>query len=447
MTRILYWNIENFGINKIANPNARKRKRGATDLTEADASTRRRDIINEVIGAAKPQVIVIVELESAPFIGAGVLSTHAGTDGAAALSAEVANVVEGTWAVIPPLQTGPTEAVAVMYETTNRYFAGPFVWPGGTGPAVPPGNRTGSYPAPYFGWVPSAPVPAHALHNANAVQNRCAARTTFTYRAGHRQAGAPFQFPAYARAPYMVSLYESAGGGRNLTLFGIHAPSGNPVSAAQYLQDLSDIAEIVDNVAVNEVRLVIGDFNVQLLDPALAEDPAYGHLQNPNSGYMLALKPVSPPPAAPGGYAGYFATHIRSQYKAKGWSSRNRVAYYPGYRYVGSDHGPPSAAIDNAFYRYGANFQPPPEPRATNVTIMNPVVGTPLNVVRPPSGGAWPGAVVLQRRMTVPPWPAANRPPGAAPRHNPGFRKLFRSWDQYGCIRSTSDHFAIAIDV
>ena len=438
MTRVLYWNIENFGINKIYNPNTRKRKTGSS-LKEADAANERLAEINTVLTAANPQVIVVVEVESAPFNGFGLLGTGAGTLGALGLQIVAQNALGGNWALVPPLQTGPTEAVAVLYETTNRFFAGPYVWPGGVGPAIAPGGGTGAYPGPMAAWLPAAAVPAGALQNVGTAQNLCAARASgFTHRAAHpTNPGAPWAFRWFERAPYQVSLFESAGAGRNLTIFGIHAPSGG--GGGQYLQDLSDIAEIVDNVGANEVRLVIGDFNVQLLTGTLAEDPAYGHLQA--RGYTLALAPLAPAPVAPAGYATYYATHIRGQFKAKCWPRGGAATDYPGYRYVGADHGPPAAAIDNAFFHYGAGIV---APGPANFTIMNRVVGSPMNSIAPPSGGAPPGAAALGRGTTVPPPAIA---PAVGPAYNGGLKTSFQSWAEYGRIRSTSDHFALVIDV
>ena len=438
MTRVLYWNIENFGANKIYNPVTKKRKSGSS-VNENQASLDRLTEIMTVIAAVNPQVIVVVELESAPFVGAGTLGLGAGSVGAVGLRGVIQATLGGNWALVPPLQTGPTEAVGVFYETTNRFFAGPFVWPGGLGPSVAPGGGTAVYPDGFAGLLPGAAVPAGALQNVGTAQNVCAARAAFTYRAAHpTNAGAAFAFPAYQRAPYMVSLFETAPAARTLTIFGIHSPAS--VAAAQYLQDLSDIAQIVDGIGANEVRLVIGDFNEQLVTGTLAEAAAYGHLQG--RGYTLALRPVAPAPGPPvAGYATYYATHIRSAYKAKCWPKGGVATYYPGYRYTGSDHGPPSAAIDNAFFQYGAGVAPA---GPTNFTIMNRIVGSPLNAVAPPSGGAPPGTVALARGTTQP-------PPAIAPAVGPAFSlplmTAFQSWNEYGRIRSTSDHFALSIDV
>jgi hypothetical protein len=443
MTRVLYWNIENFGINKIDNPNTKKRKRGSS-ISEGEASDNRLFYINQVLTAVNPDVVVVVELEDSPFVAAGRLSQGAGRDGAIALRGEIQLALGGNWALVPPLQTGPTEDVAVFYERTNRYFAGPYVWPGGVGPAVAPGAATAAYPPTLQNGLPNRAVPAGALQNGGVNERRCAAQTAFTYAAAHMNAGAAIAW-GVSRVPYMVSLYESAGAGRTLTIFGIHAPAAAG-PAAQYLQDLADVAEIVDNIAANEVRLVIGDFNLQLVGapPGLAEDPAYAFLQG--QGYTLALRPVNPAPGAPfAGYPGYYATHIRSQYKAKCWPKGGvNPAYYPGYRYVGADHGPPSAAIDNAFFQYGAGIA---APGPHNFTIMNAVTGTPLNAVAPPSGGAWPGVVPLGRLTTVPPPAPPALPPAAGPAYGAALVQGFRGWANYGYIRSTSDHFALSIDV
>lgn len=434
MTRVLYWNIENFGLNKVANLLQRRQK--GSSLTQAQAAVQRLTHITQVLQAVNPDVVVVVEVESAPFNGAGTLAPGAGPAGSMYLRLWIQAALGGNWQLVPPLQTGPNEAVAVFYNDNNRYFAGPYVWPGGAaGPAVAPGAATGAYPGAQT--LPNRNVPAGALQNGGVSEGRCAAQTAFTYAAAHMNAGTAINW-GISRAPYMVSLYESAVP-RTLTIFGIHAPAASG-PAALYLQELANVAEIVDNLNAAEVRLVIGDFNLQLLDGALNRAAAYGHLVA--AGYTLVLSPQNPAPAPPvAGYASYYATHIRRTTKAKCWPKAGRVAYYPGYRYVGSDHGPPSAAIDNAFVRYGANFMVPPP---HNFTIMNSIVGSPMNVVAPPSRGAPPGSLALARGTGVPPPAIA---PAIGPAYGPALARQFRQWTEYGYIRSTSDHFALALDV
>jgi hypothetical protein len=84
MTRVLYWNIENFAINKIQNPSAKKRQRGGAikvDLSSAERLT----YINRHVTETDPDIFVVVEIETPYNNNRGVLCGGGGATGVLAL--------------------------------------------------------------------------------------------------------------------------------------------------------------------------------------------------------------------------------------------------------------------------------------------------------------------------------------------------------------------------
>jgi hypothetical protein len=448
VTRVLYWNIEKFALNKIANPVTKKRKSGSS-VPESEASADRRSCIQQVITAAAPDVIVVIEI-STVYQGNGRLATGAGLDGCFELLDAIRTWLgddanDPSWMLVPPLQTGPKEAVAVFYDSANRYFSGPSVWPGGAaGVSAAPPTVSGAYPADIRTRLPDRTVPNDSLHNSGRAERRCAARTAFVQRAGLPDAGDPVDWNG-RRSPYMVTFAETDANDdfeRNLTLFAIHSPAKIWL-APDYLQTtLPTVAEIVDDLDDDEVRVIVGDFNVNLMRRTdLSESPAYDGLQTTGN-YDLALAPVDDPPDPPEGYTSYFATHVRGQFTAGCWSlGALFTAYYPGYDYVGSDKLSNTYAIDNVFTLYGANLDPP-DPN--NFTILNPIVGSPFTAHPLPDPDTPTGTVALARQVPVPPPAVA---PAQGPAFSIGLKRKFQSWLNYGRVRSTSDHFALVIDV
>jgi hypothetical protein len=465
VTRILYWNIENFARNKINDPVTNKRQKGSTVMRDV-ASAQRRWYIQQVLVAANPEIIVVVEVETG-YDGNGRLARGTGLTGALNLLTYIRGWAHAGWMLVPPIQTGPREAVAVYYDSTLRFFTGPYTWPGGAlATAAAPGGGTGDYPAapdnvigglpdPLAGAPPRGNIPAGAQYNVGVAERRCAARTAFTHSAANMvNAGAPIAWGAKARSPYMATFAEMNPAGtavaRNLSIFGIHAPA-RQVPAAAHMALIDDTAEIVDNLGVNEVRVVAGDFNLNLMlaGAAYALNPAYAGLTA--QGYTRALDPLPAPPAPPLSYKEYFATHIRTRRKATCWGPVADPALYPGYKYTGSDQVQNFYAIDNIF------VHPNGGPAPANFTILNPVVGSPFTTNPAPfpvpgpggSGTRLQGTIALARISEIPPLPGVmgGPAPPAGPVSQAGLPSAFRGWANYGGIRSTSDHFALAIDV
>lgn len=468
MTRILFWNLAQFGINKI-NSTSLAAGQGQGGLNNQQAATWRRRVIYRTLQYTQPDIIVIVEVGSGDSSPNDLATFTGGMTGASFLlnflrTSLVYNA--GNWRMVPPLRVGRRpgsrpETVAILYRGTSvdngvnvtRYFTGPNIWLGGhTGhSSEPDGFFPQSYPVAVNGFpdirvmlVPGGTVarviPATALHNPNVQEDRVAARTQFR----ENNNGAPGEFLDFDvfRPPFMATFTEtSLAGVRNLTLFAVHSPAvaGDSEVFMSYLASAFDISS---PMGAAETRVIGGDFNVNLFDAVGAYSGAYDALVNVNYQYLLA-----PAVGGPGGnldaYKGYFATHIKPVNKKNKkqdsrflWSDANGLqSYYPGYNYIGSDQLADFYSIDNILVRPFngvANYE---------TTIMNHVAGSPMNRVVPTPGGAPTGTLGLVDGFTnsIIAWP----PAPTAPNWTLGNRNNLSSWFNYGYLYRTSDHFAV----
>ncbi|MBS1912327.1 MAG: hypothetical protein JST22_10105 [Bacteroidetes bacterium] len=443
--RILYWNIEKFALNKIGNPRTNKRQKGAS-VAQAQAAADRLEYITDQITAANPEIIVVVEVATG-YDAPGRLVRGAGLNGSLELLEEIRNATgDDDWMLVPPLQTGPNEAVAVYYLSTNLYFSGPNRWPGGGGATSQGAGGYADYPNDFDGTLPNRDVPDDAIYNDGQQEDQCAACVTFSYNANNALLqGQVVGF--VGRAPYMVSFAEVDGNDdviSNITLFVVHAPANN-FGATAFLNLLADLDEITTAPANDEIMVVLGDFNVNVMSapPAYTERAAYQALQN--AGYTLAWQPLGVPPAPVAGYEGYYATHIRRPNNAIYWSTQTLTTYYPGYGYIGADLVQNLYAIDNLFVQYGAGLAPPGNNHAT---IQNGIVGSPYTANAAPGPGVPVGSVVSNIRMAGG-WGGGpfQNPPAQGPPFSVGRWSSFKGWANYGFIRSTSDHLALIFDI
>ena len=465
MTRILYWNIENFGINKFANPSNKRPRKGQGGLTFQQAAAQRRQVLARVLNAAAPDIIVVVEVSSGDSSPNDLATMTGGMEGCIDLLARLRAANPGMgWRLVPPLRIGTggkAESVGVFYRgvTTipgphviTRTFTGPNRWTGGyAGNSVAAGVAA-AYPAAAGGnpdiqamLVPPGSavrvIPAGAQYNVGVNEDRVAARTSFQID-NNGAAGGGINYGVF-REPYMVTFSErngTTGAVRNLTLFAIHSPAlvGNPQVFITYLANTWEVATPNGGT---EVRVVCGDFNVNLLNPNGTDAQQYAQLTA--TGYQLLLTPGGAPPANLDLWRGYFATHIKPKNKTAAsrflWSQNlGNQSPYPGYGYIGSDFVANFFSIDNILVR-------PAPGGGTNFTIMNTVVGTPLNAggTVPPAGasaGVRPMGNSFTNAFAWPPTPN-----GVV--YNLGLATNLTSWANYGYVRSTSDHFALYAEV
>ena len=459
MTRILYWNIENFSVNKFWD-NSRKRKRGSSGTGAQQAVYRLRyfryafDNGTAANAAHTPEIVVIVELESGVTVPGG-LVTGNGPTATQNLVTEIRNRTgNNNWMAVPSLYAGPREGVIVLYNSANLIFTGPNIWPGGVGPSAIPPAPASPYPAAWNPYIRtgalSRAIPAGAQYNANRWENQMAARVAgFTsYNpavtplvpapGGMPLPGAAMDGNLGPRTPYMTTFFRPAAGAapaENITLFAIHAPA-NANAAYNYMTNLACTQEIAAAPLGNERKVVVGDFNLNLFNGTGALRQRYRYFQQ--LWYSIGVVPTGGgPPNPPLGYYDYFGTHLMPDNNARNWSNAGFPRYYPGYGYMSDIN---TKCIDNIFAT-SPNFQ--------NTTILNPVVGSPYNVL--PGGGApvWLTAA-MQGHFAIhclcPCYNLQKFPQWQAPPFAPGMNTYFRGWQNFGRIRSTSDHLPIIAD-
>lgn len=474
MTKILVWNIENFGINKFNSPFLFRRGANMGGLTLHQASKWREQILARVLFTTDPDILIIIEVSSGDTSPNSLASRTGGMEGCfyvLQLLRTTPFFAAGDWRLVPPIrigQGGKAETVGVFYRgqstvggaAVHRYFTGPNWWTGGhNGQSVRPGTAFRfAYPADGGGGldirsllVPpgSQPrnIPNGAQHNGGIPEDQVAARTVF--RLYDPNGGPNWWDVNYGvfREPYMVTFTETDGTGtvqRDLTIFAVHSPAvtGNQAVFVTYLANTD---EIVSANGGSETRVVCGDFNLNLLTPNGNNANQYAQLINEH--YAVLLEPAGVPPAPLGAYPGYFTTHIKprprrlTQASRFLWSdpSTGIQSLYPGYEYYGSHFVQNFYSVDNILVRPfngGHNY---------DTTIMNPVVGTPFNMVGGPPGNPPIGTVNMGAAFTNASvaWPQAP----AAPNFAIGLPANLASWVNYGYIRSTSDHFALYADV
>ncbi|MBS1912328.1 MAG: hypothetical protein JST22_10110 [Bacteroidetes bacterium] len=446
--RVLFWNIENFSINKIADPSTRRRQKGSGRLTSAESSQERAAYILDHLVETQPDLFVVAELET-PFTERGRLVTGNGVNASLALLEMLRTGTRNRrrWMLVPPLQTGKKEGICVFYDSRKLVFTGPYGWSGGWGGRPRSVGTRADYPADFRDCLPrDREIPQGALFNGGRSERRCAGCVDFTRTVAQRIGmkirviTEPIDY-GIARAPFMTTFCEIEPDSdmvlRNITLFGIHAPASGEHANA-YLRNLARNDQIAQRNNSTEVRVIAGDFNVNVVTRELIEATPYADLQQKQ--YVLGLQPLAVAPQDPRGYRTYFGTHMKGRKGAKYWSTASARVYYPGYGYMGGEKAN-YIAIDNFFTRYGQNVNPPDE---NNLTVINGVVGSPYTLHPVPEPGTPTGAVEFPIAM---PGIRFGNPPAVGPAWVAGFDRLFRGWNNFGRIRSTSDHLALVIDI
>lgn len=468
MTRILYWNIENFSVNKFWQINRKRTRTGAiAGGLYTNCSQERLEYFRHAMDdawlngspanvARTPDIVVVVELESG-VTARGNLVTGMGQQATQQLVNEVRHWTgNANWMAVPPLYTGRTEGVIVLYDSSSLIFTGPDVWPGGAGPAAPPAAPVAAppagpappspYPAGWHPYLPARAIPAGARYNANRWENTMSARVAgFTSNGGGLLQPPPAGVPVAGvaidgnlgpRTPCMVTFFRPASA-ENITLFAIHAPA-NTNLARNYMTALACTREVATAPAANERKVIVADLNFNLFANNGAVPQRYQYFTQ--LGYAIGVAPVplgAGPPALPLGYFDYFATHLSRKARAVNWSDNTTARPYPGYGYISEKY----SCIDNIFVNGGA---------LANTTVLNAIVGSPYAVDPPPPLVAPPWLTPAMRGHfgidALCPLYNAGAPQWVAPQFVAGMRQTFRSWANFGRIRSTSDHLPLIAD-
>ena len=281
MTRILYWNLENFTAKKVG-----------ADIRDSDLaleSDELRQIILKQINPTiqnpgqppvmlrAPDIVIIVEVyartDGESFSGVVLPSHRNASVGLAKLLREFRSNIGPYWCLVPPLTFGKgayCEAVAAFYNAWSIGFAGPYIYSrdraADSGMGLPPtdDNLRNIMDYPVF-WKDGMPNPGNLDPNLrrdrdwplgdglNVKEYQSAGKWRF-----RSSSDAAINFPTeYNRPPFYTRFWDYAGN-RWINVFAIHT---SPDSAAQAVSYISDIPEVI-TVPNDNVNVVVGDFNV-----------------------------------------------------------------------------------------------------------------------------------------------------------------------------------------
>jgi hypothetical protein len=472
MIRILYWNIQKFSANKV---------NGKTWADTIPANDRLNHIKQIIAPGSPPQrppnMIIIVEvtvdqpLEVREF-GAVLTPGSSPAEGVLTLLNHIRLHLGSTWCLVPPVPTGlggKCEAVAVFYDSASLIFTGPYVYATDkttwvkVDKAVPPdatnlGNLA-EYTPPWGDYLPK-----HLDRHWTAPDG--------TTEVNERQGAGQWEygnlrFPGSAdRGPFYTRMKE-VNGGRTIKVFSIHT---SPDLASDAVRKLHNIPEVA-TVRNGEVAVIVGDFNVD----TFRGDPRFPNVTlddrgNPYEalvtrtagglGYRMLLDPCRPGTFQQlANRKSYCFTHLLPNKIRPGQPNEQNIATpynavglaapdpqhndYPRFGYMGSystqsGNFDDIGALDNALVKWGPGLNPPD----TRTTIVNPVVGQPYDRLNPPHDG------VTRNLMVGYPQPSSLQTgiplPGGI---NPNTATSFNDFNNYGLIRSVSDHLAIVFDV
>lgn len=452
MAKILYWNIRQFAITKINEPQAKRKWDGSFTIPPPEAGYRR-SVIRSTITQNKPDIFVVVETSTGA--GApGTIISAGGLSGSLFLLDQLRNWFPlDNWQLIPPLRLGQgnvQEGISVFYNHAKVQFTGPWGWQGGANPSdsiasIGAGNLV-NYGPPWVNLLPAGNAPG-GLNTINP-------GVPYKQLAGQWQFHGPLVggvapvlgFPnALNRTPFLTTFWEPGVGGaagRMIKLLTFHA-SPKKQQAADGTNQLSNILEMTTDLTANQVGVIVGDFNVDLFNTHF-EPIAYDHLLGAlpgGAGYTRQINPT----ANIWPDKGYVCTMLRSHNSARPWATNG----YPGYEYVIQDT---FSSVDNILTRYGGGSAVGP---ATNITIANRVTGTPYNLDVPVIAGAPQGSLIYNSAMalagglpTALPLPTAGPTGhGGVVTGNIGALTSFVGWNNYRRIISTSDHMGLIVDV
>jgi hypothetical protein len=258
------------------------------------------------------------------------------------------------------------------------------------------------------------------------------------------------------RSPFYTRFRERTPGPgpkRTIKLFAMHT---SPKYAKKGVLKLAKVHELVP--AVDEVTVVVGDFNVDTFTNRAGYDKLIGAVGGgvANLGMTMAFRSEDAG-AIQLSRRPYCLTHLLPTNRATPNGLLGGVApspvqdVYPRFGYMGSmgkkNFKTPvdTGALDNVLTRYGGGLAVGP---ATNATIVNTVVGRPYNALTPA-----PANVTVELTGGLPVTPRLLNPillPVGQDSTSIGAAfgtALFRTWPNFGRLHSTSDHLALVIDV
>ena len=352
MLKIMYWNIERFGYNKLF---ANKWDKNAT----------RKDHILDTMKKARPDVLVVLEVQTT-WTGFGDLI--AGMSGPVGIR-RIWNILQqqfavDEWSLVPPAILTPnggySEGIGVLFKANRLSFEGPMIWTGAEGIQDPAG---GGVPALYPGLWENT-LPEAASHTPPGTEQRMlAGRYEFLDAAAARiRFGGP-----NARSIWQTRFFDNQAN-RYLDLYALHFPP-QPYWAKQALGDLARVQTLVQPPAAAEDRVIIGDFNINVNS---ASGDLFGQFTNEEPQvpgaplcpvqYQLAFDAVPNLAAA----QVTLSTNVRRVLGA------DTTGAHPLYGYTARNAAGFPKALDNALIARGGGVA-----NANNQMVPNRVIGSP----------------------------------------------------------------------
>jgi len=435
--KILYWNIENFSNNKIANTAVR----GDQDYDDDEGQgPQRLAYILETLGSGQnplgtpfiPDFIVIVEIERGAFrvtpgypvkskAATGVLGLFNAIDNDGPL-----NAAGEDWYLVPPLvvgRRGMGEGVAVFYNSTNWYFLGPTY-----------SNAT--YAAPFHYAVRNRQIPANygIARYRQKYENRYQGQWHYTSLKRQLDRNpTTVKFPdRNSRTPWLTCF--GSVGGNPPTLLRLMSVHTSPATADAGTRQIGNITEMMTArwETNQQIDVILGDFNVDNLAAASwTALGAYGPMLGANAPYAAAIRP---PVGLAANFDDYYMTEAPKLDHCLIENGGQIIGAMPGYGYL-------NASIDNAFYRTHGVAPPPAN---VNSTIINRASGTPYPAALgppPPYRGTVRYGVSMQDTLAD----IVNEIQDDE--ENYDGNAALQEWDNYGIIRSTSDHLPLIFEI
>jgi len=425
--RVMLWNIQDLRIGKL-NP------------APHDPNRERAAYIVDSVMRTNPSIVVVVEIETgwpAPGLSLGYLVTpDQGGEAAAWILDTLRNAQPlRDWRLVPPVISGgggKKEGIAVFFDNNQVNFRGPHrlentvirkprgdpetfqrsdgLGPGASPPYNAPWNQALPATQPGGGLIVSDPG-FPALN-----QNQLSGKPYF----GAQTFGgfAPLAFPTLdCRSPFFTSFWEVAPPNRTFNLLSVHLPP-NASEAGKAVTNIMKIAEITAPLAQREVRMVLGDFNID-------------HRSESEIGHLRPLK-THPISREIGGSTRFELANFigATQLKPVNEATPTGNPPYPGY--VNHPFWGPYDQLPAYDYIYVAYGEDPPDPgEAPFGRVIDRVIGTPWLAPEIPPGmqTGW------QNIRDTPLFP----PPGPT--------ELFQQIQNYGKIRGASDHMAVFADL
>ena len=400
-----------------------------------------------------PDILVILEVIS----GRGP-KRYQSIDGAGATGVmellQMLRVFNPHYCLVPPVRLSTAigeeggrdmEGIAVFYDSSKLQFMGPQKWTANNAQDMGSADASQNY-APVWqatpftvkttaGVVDGCALPNRQVQIAGSPfpENQLAGQCIYPI-AGERRI---HWFGGEQGRPPLLTVFQELGGAkRTIKLCSMHATRGR---SAEAVDEISQVPAIT-NLGANEVSVLVGDFNVDLLS---ADKKAAAYDRLVADGYALVLENTLA--QAPD----FVGTTLERETK------HNLLqGTYPGFGYLktlGAEEDQRIESLDNILVK-GCDY--------TGGMVLNRVVG--VDATQAAGNNPAPGAGTLHYGYPTAPGSLTQGPfscamattaeaiqRGARTQRNRAMEEdiVFRQIQNYGKIRGASDHMALVVDV